>query len=209
VKETTVQKAERKKDWALTPGAFRRLLAWLDEGRDSSGENYLETRRRLVSYFDRKNCLQPDELADETLNRVARRLEEEGAITGAVPAQYCYIVAKYVFLEYQRRSDRTQVSLDELTNPRHPASIPAEVSAASEAAEARENRLDCLERCLQNLDADNRELIMQYYRGEQRVKIENRRALAARLGITTNALGIRACRVRDKLEACVNKCTET
>ncbi len=208
VKDTSIQKAERKKDWALTQGAFRGLLAWLDEGRDSSGENYLETRRRLVSYFDRKSCLPPDELADETLNRVARRLEEEGSITGATPAQYCYIVAKYVFLEYQRRTDRGQVSLDELSNPRHPASSPAELSALSEAAESRENRLDCLERCLQNLEPDNRDLIIQYYRGEQRAKIDNRRALAARLGITTNALGIRACRVRDKLEACVSKCAE-
>ena len=192
----------------MTQDAFRTLLDWLDEGVDSSGESYLEMRRRLVSYFDRKNCLPPDELADETLNRVARRLEEEGSIIGAAPAQYCYIVAKYVFLEYQRRADRSQVSFDEPSNSRHPASSPAELSAISEAAESRENRLNCLERCLNNLDPANRELIVQYYRGEQRVKIDNRRALAARLGITTNALGIRACRVREKLEACVNKCTE-
>lgn len=208
MKDISVQKAERKKDWALTQGAFRRLLGWLDEDRDSSGENYLETRRRLVSYFDRKNCLTPDELADETLNRVARRLEEEGSITGATPAHYCYIVAKYVFLEYQRRTDRSHVSLDELSNPRHPAPSPAELSALEDAAESRENRLDCLERCLQNLEPDSRELITQYYRGEQRTKIDNRRALAARLGISTNALGIRACRLRDKLEACVSKCVQ-
>ena len=208
MKDISVQKAERKKDWALTQGAFRRLLGWLDEDRDSSGENYLETRRRLVSYFDRKNCLTPDELADETLNRVARRLEEEGSITGATPAHYCYIVAKYVFLEYQRRTDRGQVSIDELSNPRHPALSPAELSALEDAAESRENRLDCLERCLQNLEPDSRELITQYYRGEQRTKIDNRRALAARLGISTNALGIRACRLRDKLEACVSKCVQ-
>ena len=208
MKDTSVQKAERKKDWALSHDAFRRLLAWLDDNVDSSGESYLETRRRLVSYFDRKNCLAPDELADETLNRVARRLEEEGSITGAAPAQYCYIVAKYVFLEYQRRADRSQVSLDEPSNSRHPASNPATLSALSEEAETRENRLDCLERCLNNLNSDNRELIVHYYHGEQRIKIDNRRALAARLGITTNALGIRACRVREKLEACVNKCTE-
>ena len=79
MKDTSIQTAERKKGWALTEGAFSRLLSWLDEGSDSGGEKYLETRRRLVSYFDHKNCLAPDELADETLNRVARRLEEEGS----------------------------------------------------------------------------------------------------------------------------------
>src|ERR1035438_5025058 len=87
------------KGWAMTPGAFRQFLNWLDQGVDSSGEKDLEMRRRLVGYFDRKNCLTPDELADETLNRVARRLEEEGAITDTPPARYCYIVAKFVFFE--------------------------------------------------------------------------------------------------------------
>ena len=67
-----------KKDWAQTASAFHRFLTWLDEGVDSHGEKYLEMRRRLVSYFSRKRCLSPDELADETLTRVARRLKEEG-----------------------------------------------------------------------------------------------------------------------------------
>src|SRR5262245_31590503 len=93
-----LHKAEAKSTWRLTEGAFHGLLRWLDEGADSDGERYLEMRRRLVLYFDRKNCRAPDELADETLNRVARRLEEEGSITSDSPAHYCYIVARYVLL---------------------------------------------------------------------------------------------------------------
>jgi hypothetical protein len=72
-------------------------------------------RRRLVAYFDRKNCLGPDELADETLNRVARRLEELGAITGTAPAQYCYVTAKFVFLEYLRSHAHADTSLEEMS----------------------------------------------------------------------------------------------
>ena len=102
----------------LTPKAFDALLNWLDEGTDSSGEVYLEMRRRLVAYFDRKNCAAPEELADETLNRVARRLEEEGNITSDTPAHYCYIVARFVFLEYLR-ARKNEVPLNELV--RHPA----------------------------------------------------------------------------------------
>jgi hypothetical protein len=59
-------------------------------------------RRRLVLYFQRKRCVTPDDLADETLNRVTRRLEEEGRITDAPPARYCYIVARFVLLEHLR-----------------------------------------------------------------------------------------------------------
>src|ERR671918_2920806 len=89
--------ATRKTEWVLTQTAFRQFLDWIDGGADSGGHRYLEIRRRLVLYFDRKDCLSPDELADETLNRVARRLEEEGAISSDSPAHYCYIVTRFVF----------------------------------------------------------------------------------------------------------------
>ena len=206
MKDRSIQKAERKRDWALTQTAFHKLLAWMDEEKDSGGEKYLEMRRRLVSYFDRKNCLAPDELADETLNRVARRLEEEGSITDASPAHYCYITAKFVFLEYLRRTERAQVSLDQLpVSNREPLTTAATLAREEEAA-GKERRMNCLERCMQSLDEEGREIIIQYYQGDRRAKIENRRAMAQALGITVNALSIRAYRLRDKLEACVSKC---
>ena len=59
--EVSAPKVESKKNWALTPPAFHRLLDWLDQGAESGGQKYLEMRRRLASYFDRKNCPTPDE----------------------------------------------------------------------------------------------------------------------------------------------------
>lgn len=204
VEEPAVQNTQSTRDWALTPGAFERLLNWLDEEVDSGGQRYLEMRRRLVLYFDRKNCLTPDELADETLNRVARRLEEEGTITGDAPAQYCYIVARYVFLESLRKPERGP-SLDDTL---HRRAIDNAVTqpGTSAADEATEKRLTCLERCMQKLEPEHRELIINYYDGQQRAKIDNRREMAARLGITVNALSIRAFRLREKLESCVRHC---
>jgi len=72
--------AELKRNWTLNQNAFRQFLTWLDAGVDSRGKSYLEMRRRLVLYFNRKNCKTPDDMADETLNRVARKLEEKGQI---------------------------------------------------------------------------------------------------------------------------------
>ena len=89
VNDPPTTKAELKKNWLLTESSFRQFLNWLNEGVDSDGEKYLEMRRRLVAYFDRKNCSSPDELADETLNRVARRLEEEGSITTSGMGMLC------------------------------------------------------------------------------------------------------------------------
>ena len=191
---------ESKKNWAMTEGAFRRLLAWLDEGTDSDGRNFLEMRRRLVAFFDRKNCLNADELADETLNRVARRLEEEGKIESETPAKYCYITARFVFMESLREQEKQTISLDEVPESRQLA------AEKTEEKERRERLLTCLEQCTDQLEAANREIILRYYFGEERVKIENRRALAASLDITVNALSIRAFRIRDRLEACVGKC---
>jgi DNA-directed RNA polymerase specialized sigma24 family protein len=206
VKDSAILKVEAKKNWTLNQGAFQRLLDWLDEGSDSAGEKYLEMRRRLVAYFDRKNSLAPDEMADETLNRVARRLEEEGDITDTPVARYCYIVAKFVFLESLRHADREPKGLDELTVSAQPSVHPTVLVELEEERALNDKMLACLEACLQKLESDNRELLLQYYQGEQRVKIDNRRALAERLGLTMNALGIRACRIRARLAACVSKC---
>ena len=195
-----MQRTEQKKDWTLSSAAFRRLLEWLDEGADSGGQKYLEMRGRLIAFFDRKNCLLPEELADETLNRVARRLEETGEIETETPAKYCYITARFVFLESLRGKEKQNVPLDESLNQR--------AAVETGEKEEKEKMLVCLEDCTGKLDAQNREIILGYYVGEERTKIENRRAIAARLEISVNALSIRACRIRDKLETCVKKCAE-
>jgi DNA-directed RNA polymerase specialized sigma24 family protein len=190
-----------KRDWLLHQGPFRRLLEWLDEGVDSGGETYLEIRRRLVAYFVRKNCSSPDDLADETLTRVARRIAEEGTIAEAPPARYCYIVARFVFLESGRRHEHSLVSLDENR------AVAASLSTHAREDDMSEGRRDCLESCLKSLSPDQTDLILEYYCGEGRAKIEHRREIARRLGLTLNALAIRACRIRDRLETCVKTCS--
>jgi DNA-directed RNA polymerase specialized sigma24 family protein len=189
-------KANLKRDWQPDKAAFDRLLAWLDEGTGSDGERYLEMRGRLVEYFGRRDCDSPEDLADETLNRVARRLEETGAVDDGAPARYCYIVAKFVFLESLRRP-RTDFLAQR-----------AEAVAAKMADDRAENErtFACLERCLQSCPAADRALILDYYRTPSGSARENRRQLAQKLGITPNSLAIRAWRVRSRLEGCVRAC---
>ena len=201
--ELFAQKVGPKKEWNLTPGAFDRLLTWLDQGSDSGGQRYLEMQRRLAAFFDRKNCQIAEELADETLNRVARRLEEEeGIIQSETPAQYCYTLARFVFLEYLRNTQKTVP----VTDAHPPITDHTLKSDMADAAEIKEKRLSCLEECVMKLSSANRHLILTYYTGMQKAKIQGRRELAGTLGITMNALSIRACRIRDKLEACVREC---
>jgi len=190
-------KANLKRDWQPDKAAFDRLLAWLDEGTGSRGERYLEMRQRLVDYFGRRDCPVPEDLADETLNRVARRLEETGSIDDVVPARYCYILAKFVFLEWLRRPGRIE-----------PVAQSAEAVVAPGVSERAENErtFSCLEQCLQSCSVGDRALILDYYQTTSGSARENRRQLAQRLGITPNSLAIRACRIRSRLEACVRSC---
>ena len=191
-----------RKEPELSQYVFDRLLAWLDDGTESHGERYLEMRRRLVLYFDRRNRPAAEELADETLNRVARTLEQTGAIATKPPARYCYVIARFVLLEDLRRERR---HVGSTKRERVSRSERAWLSVSEDLA-LREERLDCLDRCLAQLKPEQRTLIVDYYRDTRRQKIERRRELANRLGITMNALAIRACRIRDALLTCLEGC---
>jgi DNA-directed RNA polymerase specialized sigma24 family protein len=198
-----------REERVLTEHGFSRLLEWLDDGgADSNGGAYLEMRRRLVSYFDRRNRPSPDELADETLNRIARTLEEHGAIAVRPPARFCYVTAKFVLLEDVRNREHANVPLEgpRGTTVNAPGLTVIPDNGEEDEAATKEQRLGCLERCLETLKPEQRELIVDYYRDARREKIERRRDLAKQLGISMNALAIRACRIRDVLEACVEGC---
>lgn len=159
-------------------------------------------RRRLVAYFERKGCQAADDLADQTLHRVARRLEEQCTIADAPPAKYCYITAKFVFLENLRKNAAARSSAVDLALASVAGRVPTSVTPSNEMML---ERLDC---CLRQLAAAERELILEYYQGEQAGKIERRRQLARRLQISSNALSIRASRIRDRLETCVKGCSD-
>ena len=196
-----------KKDWAPTQGSFQGFLHWLDQGVDSGGEKYLEMHRRLAAYFDRKNCLTAAELADETLARVAQKLQEKGEITELSPAHYCYVTAKFVFLEYLRHIKHGRAGLEEFSV--QPGADSVVVSVAGDGCDEQEKMLSCLDRCLHKLSAADSEMILEYYQGEKHEKIQRRRELGVRLGLSANALTIRACRIRTKVEQCVKDCCKS
>jgi DNA-directed RNA polymerase specialized sigma24 family protein len=187
--------AAPRRKWALTQEAFDRLLAAFGEDQQSAGEKYLEIRGNLMRFFEWRGCSFPEEHADETMNRVAKRLTEGEEIRN--PSGYCIGVARMLLLEINKERVREQQALGEMAN------TPQVV--ASDASESEEH-IDCLRACLQNLSADNRELIIEYYQGEKGTKIENRKRLTARFGVPVNTLRMRALRLRENLQACVEEC---
>jgi DNA-directed RNA polymerase specialized sigma24 family protein len=183
-----------KSEWTLTEESFARFLAFLAADAEIAGQQYEKLHLKLVKFFDWQGAHFPEECADETLNRVVRKVEAGEVIRDI--AAYCQGVARLVFLETLKHPEHKKVSLDEVNG----------VVAASVAAEETDHRSQCFADCLRHLPADSQQLILAYYKEEKRDKIENRQALAARLGIPLNALRSRAQRVRNKLESCVNRC---
>jgi len=183
-----------KKEWVLTKEAFDRLLAMFDKDRERAGQKYESARLRLVKYFQWSGAIEPDVLADETLNRVARKIEE-GANVYNLNA-YIQGVAKLVKAEALRNPNRRNLDIEEAYD------LAATIDEDPEKTERRV----CLDRCLGNLPHKNREIIITYYENEKGIRIQCRKQLAARLGITPNALRIDAHRIRMSLETCVKEC---
>ena len=191
-----------KKEWVVTQDALEALLDWLDADRDRAGRKYEAIRLRLIKIFTCRRCHQAEELADETINRVMAKVVEIASAYRGDPALYFYGVSQKVLLEYSRktRGPQAPVSVDSAS-----VTLCAPAFVLAEDIEAEYN---CLEQCLERLPTENRDLVLQYYQQEKQAKINQRKVLAAELGIAVNALRLRAHRIRLILQRCVLECLE-
>jgi len=170
----------RKREWVLSQEAFHAFLACLDPDRTRAGEKYEALRRKLITFFHNRDCPEAEDLADETIDRVTRRLGEVEV----------HDLPKFV-LGVARR-----VASEKHRDPAPPRRAPLPAAVPEEG-------LAALDQCLERLAAEERALILEYYRYEMSRKVRFREAMAAALGITTAALRVRAYRIRQQLQKCV------
>jgi DNA-directed RNA polymerase specialized sigma24 family protein len=186
------------KERELTAEAFAAFLARLDPVPEIAGEKYEELRGQLIKFFEWRGSFIADRLADETLNRVVRKIDEGEEIEKNILALSLGI-ARFVLLESMRHPDNRRVDLEELSD----FAAPPE-----HRTEDDDLWVVCLRECLRSFSQENRVLIIEYYEEDRRAKIDSRKRLAAQMGISLNALFSRAKRIRDKLEQCVINCVE-
>jgi len=187
--------------WSLTQDSFNKLLMRLGSNLDDAGLEYERIRGRLIKYFEWQKCPDPEELADETINRVTRGLEFGKEIWTSNPLSFFYGVARNVAREQWGKKET--ISLDQLGPGDHNLRQHEEVS---EPEKSRDEEFYCLEKCAGALPDAQRNMIVSYYFGEKSLKIHRRKELANEFGISMNALRIRAHRIREELEACVAGC---
>jgi len=176
----------------ITQEQFEQLLGWLDPDREKAGLRYEWIRRRLIKIFVCRGSAIPEELADRTINRVARKLSEIRSTYVGEPANYFGGVASNIFREALKKAKLPSIGM--------PAPGPPT------AGDREERMRDCFEKCVAQLSAADRDLVVSYYQQEKQAKIDHRKDLAARLGLGINALRIRACRIRSHLQDCVEQC---
>lgn len=186
----------QRRKWRLTQGAFDQFLSLLDIDRDRAGESYETLRRNLVQLFIWRGCRAPEDHADETINRVIRKIDEGEEVRDIIA--YAHGVARRLLLEIFKKQEREHVGIDELPH----------LFAQPEEQDEGELGILCLRRCLNRLPEESRQLIVLYYQGEKSAKIENRKRLAESLRITLNALRYRAFDLRQRLQGCVEKCMQ-
>jgi len=195
-KDEKVLNASRQK-WSLTQTAFDRLLARLDSDRDIAADRYLRLRRDLVRLFEWRGCSTPDEYADETINRCARKIQEGEEIRDV--ATYSIGVARMLLREMCRDRFRQARSLDETPEP----------CTGPEMKSDLEHRAEALRLSLEELSHDDRFLILNYYNGDKSDKIKSRKMLSELFGIGASTLRLRALRIREKLQLCTQNYIET
>jgi RNA polymerase sigma factor (sigma-70 family) len=177
---------------AINEESFASLLAWLDPDPEVAGQKYEVIRAGLIRIFVSKGFSDAEDLADETINRVMKRLPEIQDTYVGEPARYFHGVSRYIIREMMRRKE---VAVEE-------------VPGFSTEAEVHSDEYDCLLKCLRFLPSDRRELILDYYIYDGRDKIAQHRRMASELGITEGALRGRAHQVRGNLEKCIQQCIE-
>ena len=189
--DTQRRATSRPGKWTLTQEAFDKLLQSLDADRELAGQKYQDTRNNLTRFFEWRGCPFPEDHADETINRVAKKISQGVEVRELT--KYFFGVARLLFLEIQKERAR---ELNAINN-----APGVETKSSTE-----ETRLECLRHCLNTISADHRDLIINYYQGEKSEKIRNRQRLSERLQIPINTLRMRALRLRDQLELCVENC---
>jgi RNA polymerase sigma factor (sigma-70 family) len=177
---------------------FQALLAWLNPNSEAAALDYETIRADLIKIFRWRGCSDPEGMADETIIRVTRKVGEIAASYTGSPVRYFYGVAKNVLHEYDRKRDIS------LSNQPEQFVLPA--WPLEEEARSRERIHECFERCLKRLEPVERKVVVGYYEGQGRVKVEARKRLAARLKIDLNALRVRTGRIRARLRECIEKC---
>jgi DNA-directed RNA polymerase specialized sigma24 family protein len=169
------------------------LLSWLDDDPDRAAQQYEILRQKLIVFFEQRRCRDAENLADETCERVLRKLRDRAEIS-VPPGAYFFGVARNVALEYWKHTGREEEAVHELTRQTQ--------NVDDGCAEWK--RKACVKECVEALAAEERGLLEAYYLEGR----SDRPVLAAKLKKSPNAMRIEVFRIKRRLWACIQACLQ-
>jgi len=159
---------------------LRRLLARLSPDPVQAWQAYAHLRLALLTYFRNSRCSDAEQLADETLDRLAEK-PDDYEITSV--AEFAFGIARNVRREAIRAAalQSSTGQCDEIRNG-EPSLEDAIVSQID-----MEQKLSCLKRCMEALPPEERQLFQEYHRDESAGLDEHRQRLAEVRGLSWTA----------------------
>jgi hypothetical protein len=173
---------------------FEVLLGRLHPDPACAGERYERLRRTLLKFFELRRHADADVLADRTIDVVSRRMADGLSIASV--ELFALGVARHLDSDVRRSPRARQVSIADAGELSDPAGSPEAALSRAETERRRQREQTRMASRLQQLPADIRSLLIEYYRGSGRARIERRRRLAAGHGGNLNSLRIAICRIR-------------
>lgn len=183
-----------KKKNQLKKVEFKKLLEWFSTDEVEAGEIYQKIYEGLQRYFRYRGCSDSNHLADETINRVAKRLPELDLSKNVKKISIFYGFALNIYREYLNKIENREVVLN-------PDSVSQKISEPKN-----EKEMDCVEKCLSKLSDEEKKMVLKYYSLEKGEKIILRKQMAEEMNITTNALHVKIYRLKGTLKTCIENC---
>lgn len=189
--------ADQTRKKGLTQTALNTLLARLDSDRDIAAAKYEMLRRKLIAFFEWQGSMDPGADADETFDRVARKLCGGEDIIDI--STYTRGVAGMINWERIKAEKKAQQAVTEMVQRQ---------AVSTDDSDYAELLSHCLEQCLDELPEDQRQLILKYYSAPGSDRIVLRSDLAKEMEISPNTLRIRTHRIKRQLQNCMERCLQ-
>jgi hypothetical protein len=177
----------------LDSASLQALLDALEDHAADQGIAYERLRSRLIRFFTWNRCIEPEDLADVALDRLAKKIASGESVID--PQKLVTGIARMLLHENTARQIRERKMLSRLRWSLNQSATREEMLHVREEA---------LEHCLERMPAESRSLLERYYTGDAGARIRQRQQLASELGIALNALRNRALRLRTQLDTCTS-----
>lgn len=174
---------------------FARFLNYLDSDPSRAQDQYKNIHQKVANFAEFSGAADGTQVADEALDRCARRLDEGVNVPRPKFEGYARTTAKNICQEQRRADQRTKTAF---------LTIFANQSDAANKDATGIYRL--MKECFKKLLPTEQELLKDYCRIAQASdRVQKRKELATLLELTEVALRLAIWRLRQRLERCLRK----